>query len=87
MKLKYIGIVLFVIGFFPHLAIAFFSPGIGSNGIWDIFLGVISVATIAVLVLAALREKFIWGFVILQMLLIGLVLFQTFSDAKLYIGT
>jgi hypothetical protein len=81
------GIFLFVIGFVPHLAIAFFSPGLGSNGTWDIFLGVISVSTIAILVLASLREKFIWGFVILQLLLIGPVLFQTFSDAKLYVGT
>lgn len=81
------GISLFVIGFLPHLVFAFFSPGLGANGIWDIVLGCWSLMTLFVLIAGSLEFRALWFVVAAQLVLMGLVLFQTFSDASLYIGT
>ena len=82
-----LSLILFGLGFLPHLAFTFFSPGLGSNGIFDGILGLFSFLTLILLILTAKTHKGIWVMVFLQLGLMALLLFQTFSDAALYIGT
>lgn len=82
-----VAIILFSLGATPLLATAFFSPGLGSNGAWDYFLSAYSLTTLAWLMLSAGKRKLLWCLVSLQVLLMALVLYETFSDASLYLGT
>lgn len=81
------SIVAFVLGAIPLLALALLSPGLNSEG----FRGYLAVgfgsATLIGLVLSAWGRRYIWILALLQAILIGLVLYETFSDAALYIGT
>lgn len=86
-KLSRLGMALFVVGFLPHLVFAFFSPGLGSNGFWDVALCFWSIFTLMALFLGSLKRRSLWFFTVAQIILMGLVLFQTFSDATLYMGT
>jgi len=48
---------------------------------------IFGLATLVGLAVSALRRKWVWGLVVAQAVRIGLVLFETFSQAALYIGT
>lgn len=82
-----LGIVLFIVGFLPHLAFTFLSPGLGANGIWDVLLCSWSVVTLIVLLAGSMQFKPLWFMALIQILLMALLLMQTFSDAAFYIGT
>ena len=76
-----------MIGLVPNLVFAFFSPGLDSEGALGWLLGVFSLATLIILVLVSVRIKSYWTLTALQAVLIGLVLYETYSDAALYMGT
>lgn len=81
------SITAFVIGLVPLLAFAFFSPGIRSEGFWGYAALIFGLATLFGLTASALRRRWVWGLVVLQVILIGLVLYESISDAAMYIGT
>ncbi|HTT07929.1 MAG TPA: hypothetical protein VMH34_03980 [Gammaproteobacteria bacterium] len=77
----------FVLGAIPLLALAFFSPGMNHEGYWAYAMFIIGATTLLGLVISARRRKWMWGLVLLQLTLLTLVLYETFSDAALYSGT
>jgi hypothetical protein len=82
-----IGVSGFVLGLVPLLALTFFSPGLRAEGVagWTVFA--IGVVTLLALLLTAQRRKWFWLLAAIQALLLMGVLVETFSDARLYIGT
>ena len=82
-----LSLVCFAIGALPILAFTFFSPGIHSEGAWGYGVVGFGVATLICLSLAAAQAHWVWGVAVLQAALIALLLYQTFSNAALYIGT
>jgi hypothetical protein len=82
-----IGFVLFVLGILPLLAFTFLSPGLTSEGKLGFCVVIFSVVTLGFLVGASRSNRRMILLVVLQLILIGLVLFETFSDSALYIGT
>ena len=81
------SVAAFVIGTFPLLAFTFLSPGISSEGLRGYAALIFGLATLVGLTVSALRRTWVWGLVFAQAVLIGLVLYETFSQAALYIGT
>jgi hypothetical protein len=81
------SVAAFVVGIVPLLAFTFFSPGISSEGLPGYAALIFGMATLVGLMISALRRKWVWGLVVLQAILIGLVLYEAFSQAALYIGT
>ena len=77
----------FVLGAAPLLALALFSPGLRAEGIWGYACFALGLLTFAGLVVSALHRRWLWALVAVQGLLLGLVLYETFSDAALYVGT
>ena len=86
-RLLPIAIILFVLGFLPHLAFIFFSSGIGANGLWDVLLCGWSLATLFALVAVSFQFKPVWLLVTTQIILMALLLIQSFYDAPFYLGT
>jgi len=82
-----LSITGFVLGAVPLLALAFFSPGLRTEGMWGYALFVLGLLTLAGLVISAPRRRWLWALVAVQGILLGLVLYETLSDAALYIGT
>jgi len=87
LRFSVVSVLCFVLGVVPMLALAFFSPGLRSEGATGLLVGVFGVGTLLLLTLAARRNKPLWILVAFQALLLAALLFQTFSDARLYIGT
>ena len=87
LRLPVVSILCFVLGVVPMLSLAFFSPGLRSEGVAGLLVGVFGLGTLLLLTLAARRNRPLWILVAFQALLLAAVLFQTFSDARLYIGT
>ena len=87
MVLRVTSIVLFFTGLLPLLAFTFFSPGLGSNGAWDIVVSAFSIITVVSLLLAARQRKRLLILVVLQIMLVGLLFYTTLFDGALYIGT
>ena len=77
----------FALGVVPLLAFALFSPGLRAEGIWGYAFFTLGVLTFAGLIASAFRRRWLWALVAIQAILIGLVLYETFSDAALYVGT
>jgi hypothetical protein len=77
----------FVLGAAPLLAFAFFSPGLGTEGIWGYAFFALGLFTFAGLLVSALQRRWLWALVAVQGILLGLVLYEALSDAGLYIGT
>jgi hypothetical protein len=77
----------FAIGAPAMLAFSFFSPGIHSEGQWSYGVAGFGVATLICLSFAAAKAPWVWGVVVVQAALMALLLYQSFSDAALYIGT
>jgi hypothetical protein len=82
-----LGFTGLIVGTVPLLALAFFSPGLRTEGIWGYAFFALGLLTFAGLVVSALRRRWLWVLVAVQGILLGLVLYETFSDAALYIGT
>jgi len=82
-----IGLAGFALGLVPLLALTFFSPGLRAEGMagWTVFS--VGVVTLLALILTAGRRKWFWLLAAIQALLLTGVLVETFSDARLYIGT
>lgn len=85
--LRTAGIGCFVIGTLPLLAFTFFSPGLNSEGMWGYAVFGFGIMTVVLLAIAAVRYRWFWGLVLIQIFLLVLTLYETFSDAALYIGT
>jgi hypothetical protein len=79
--------MLSALGAFPLLLLTFFSPGLRAEGALGIATMTWALVTLVFLVVAARRAKWYWILVVVQLLLIAGVLVETFSDARLYIGT
>lgn len=77
----------FVLGTVPLVALAFFSPGLRTEGVWGYALFVLALLTFVGLVISAPRHRWLWALVAVQGILLGLVLYETLSDAALYVGT
>ncbi len=86
MLVRVASIVLFFIGLLPLLAFTFFSSGLGYRS-WDIVVSAFSIITLVSLLFAARQRKPLWMLVVLQVILMGLLLFTTLFDGALYIGT
>ncbi|HMG37424.1 MAG TPA: hypothetical protein VKM94_26200 [Blastocatellia bacterium] len=82
-----IGLLGFVLGILPLAALAFFSPGLGSEKSWGVAVFAAGVATLILLLLSARKRPLFWVFAVVQGLMLAAVLFETFSDGRLYIGT
>ena len=81
------GILGFVLGFLPLVALIFFSPGLRSEGVRGFAIFAFGVVTLILLIARARQKRSFWILVAIQMLLLTGVLIETFSDARLYIGT
>ena len=81
------GILGFVLGLLPLVALIFFSPGLRSEGIRGLAVLILGTLTLVLLIARARQKKSFWILVAIQMLLLLGVLIETFSDARLYIGT
>jgi len=82
-----IGLAGFALGLVPLLALTFFSPGLRAEGMagWAVFA--VGMITLLALIWSAGRRKSFWILAAIQALLLTGVLVETFSDARLYIGT
>jgi hypothetical protein len=85
--IRVLSITGFVLGVAPLLAFSFFSPGLGTEGIWGYAFFTFGLLTFAGLITSAPRCRWLWALVIVQGILLGLVLYETLSDAALYVGT
>ena len=86
-RLPLYGALCFALGGFPLLGLAFFSPGLSSEGASGVLIFLYGVATLALLALGARRKRWVLVLAVFQIILLGLVLFETFSESALYIGT
>jgi hypothetical protein len=86
-KVSALGMTGFVLGFLPLLALAFFSPGLDTEGIWGMIVFGTGALTILLLIMATRRDHRFWILVVIQMLLLAAVLVETSSDSMLYVGT
>jgi len=86
-RLPLFGTLCFLLGGFPLLALAFFSPGLGAEGAFGVLVFGYGVATLALLLMAARLRRWVGVLVLLQVALLGLVLYETLSDSALYMGT
>lgn len=77
----------FALGTVPLLAFAFFSPGLEAEGVWGYAFFTLGLLVFAGLIASAFRRRWLWALVAAQGILLGLVLYETFSDAVLYVGT
>lgn len=69
------------------LALIFFSPGLDAEGILVYAIVVFAMLTFAGLLITAFRYPLLWIPALVQCVLLALVLYQSFSDAALYLGT
>lgn len=76
-----------LLGLLPLLALIFFSPGLDAEGPAAYALMVFAVLTLIGLLITAMRYPLLLIMVLVQIGLIAMVLYQTFSDAALYLGT
>jgi hypothetical protein len=77
----------FALGAVPLLALAFFSPGLRTEGIWGYALFVLGLLTFVGLIVSAPKHRWLCALATVQGILLGLALYETFSDAALYVGT
>ncbi|MFI5107301.1 MAG: hypothetical protein ACHP78_00480 [Terriglobales bacterium] len=87
MKLALSGVIFFLLGAVPLLALTFFSPGLGSEGYAGALILLFGIITLGLLFKAAQQYKWIWILVGIRCVLIGLVLYETLSGGRLYMGT
>jgi len=81
------GILGFILGFLPLVALTFFSPGLRSEGARGLAVVCLAVITLILLIARARHKRLFWIMVAVQILLLTGVLIETFSDAALYVGT
>lgn len=81
------GLLGFVLGFLPLVALTFFSPGLRSEGVRGLAVLALGLITLVLLIVRARQKKRFWILAAIQVLLLTGVLIETFSDARLYIGT
>jgi len=81
------GILGFVLGLLPLVALIFFSPGLRSEGIRGLAVLALGIVTLVLLIARAKQKKTFWILVAIQILLLVGVLVETFFDARLYIGS
>ena len=77
----------FILGFLPLVGLTFFSPGLRSEGARGVAVLALAVITLVLLIASARRKTLFWIMVAIQILLLTGVLIETFSDARLYVGT
>jgi hypothetical protein len=82
-----VGLLGFILGFAPLLALTFFSPGLGAEGARGVTVFAVGVGTLLALILRARQRRWFWILAAIQTLLLIGVLIETFSDARLYLGT
>ncbi len=84
---KRLGLIGFIVGIIPLLALTFFSPGIASEGLWGYITLAWGALTLVLLIMASRANKNYRILLVVQILLLAGVLIETFSNAPLYIGT
>jgi hypothetical protein len=85
--IRSLSLTSFLLGAAPLLAFAFLSPGLRTEGVWGYAVFTFGLFTFAGLVISALYRRWLWALVTAQGILLGLVLYETFSDSALYVGT
>jgi len=81
------GISGFVIDLVPLLALIFFSPGLGSEGIRGAVVFGIGVVTLALLVVSTRGRRWMWLLALMQFILLTGVLIEGFLGSPFYVGT
>ena len=76
------GFVFFAIGFLPLLLVAFFSVGLKSGGVFEILTAAFGLVTLGVLALNFKSDRPTKVILITQVLLMALVLFESFSKTQ-----
>ena len=71
----------------PLLALTFFSPGLRAERVAGGAVFAFGLATLIPLFVSAREHKRDLFLVVVQVLLLALVIYETLSDARLYIGT
>jgi hypothetical protein len=77
----------FAVGVIPLLGMTFFSPGLQTERLAGVGVLAFGIATFLLLVASARRHRPDRLLVLLQLLLLGLVLYESLSDARLYMGS
>ena len=81
------GISGFIIDLVPLVALIFFSPGLGSEGIRGAVVFGIGIVTLALLVVSTRGRRWIWLLVVMQVILLAGVLMESFFGSPFYVGT
>lgn len=84
-----LAVPVFLVGLLSTIAMTFFSPGLRSEGLLGIGVGIWAIVSLTLLIATAVARRGIsyWILVVIQTLLIFGLLVETFSDARLYLGT
>lgn len=86
-SLTIIALVMFSLGMAPLIGFVFFSPGLMSEGWLGVLIVAYALATLAALVRVAIARYWLWLFVLIQVMLLALLGYETYSGGALYIGT
>ena len=84
---RLIALACFATGALPLLALTFFSPGLVTTDVVSWVILIFGLTTAFLLVRLALRERWAWALVVVQLVLLGLVAYATLSGGALYLGT
>jgi hypothetical protein len=84
---RLVALLCFLLGAFPLLVLAFFSPGLVTTDALSWVILLFGLVTGGLLVRLALRERWAWALVLIQLALLGLVAYATLSGGALYMGT
>jgi hypothetical protein len=87
MTLQSASRLAFAIGALPLLGVAFFSPGLRQERALGLVIFGFGLVTLVLLIMSPHRR---WGdkiVIVLQVVLLVLVVYETLSGARLYLGT
>jgi hypothetical protein len=87
MTLQSVSRLSFTIGTVPLLGVAFFSPGLRPEHALGLLIFGFGLLTLVLLIMSPHRR---WGdkiILVLQVVLLALVVYETLSGARLYVGT
>ena len=84
---RLVALVCFQISGLALLALAFFSPGLVTTDALSWVIVMFGLVTAGLLIRLALRERWAWALVVIQLSLLSLVAYATLSGGALYMGT
>jgi hypothetical protein len=87
MSIQSVARLTFLIGALPLLALTFFSPGLQIGYPLGFAIFGFGLLTLILLVMSPNRRRGDTAFIVLQLVLLALVVYETLSGGRLYIGT